>query len=142
VSESVLEALATHGFGRVDLDDLIRFAESGLCAEDVFALPNGCSIETLIELHEHGMDAETAQAVLRVFPAIDAATLLAFADQGVDADDAAEFVAYDASLTARDILRLADAGVEPEFVGALAAHGYTSLGVDRLLALHEAGFTP
>jgi len=141
VSESVLDALAANGYGRVAIDDLIRLADCGITADDVFALPDR-SIDTLIELHEHGVDADEARAILRLFPAIDAGTLLAFADHGVDADTAAAFTAFDPTLSAGDVVRLVEHGTDPDFVGGLAAHGYRGLGVEALLTLHGSGFTP
>ena len=138
MSGSLLEALAASGYGRVDVDDLIELAQHGLTAEDIVPLHGG-SLEELIDLHGRGVGAEQIRAFSQIFPGISAEELGELGDHGVSV---AAFRAADPSLSADDIAELTDHGIEPDFVRRLADHGYVSIGVDELVELADAGFTP
>jgi hypothetical protein len=141
VSGSLLEALAANGYGRVDVDELIALAQHGLSAEDIVPLHGG-SLEELIDLHDRGLQAQHIRAFTELFPGISAETLGELSDHGVSVAGAAAFRTADPGLSAEDIVELTDHGVEPDFVRRLAAHGYVSIGVDELVELADAGFTP
>jgi Zn-dependent protease with chaperone function len=112
---ALLAALAAAGYGHVDADDLVQLTNHGITARDIIVLPNSDrSIDDLIEMHDHGISASEVLA----------------------------YVAADASLSGGDIVRLHDVGVDPDFIERLAEHGYRHLGVDKLEALRNAGFTP
>ncbi len=141
MSGSLLEALAANGYGRVDVDNLIRLAQHGLTADDIVPLHGG-SLDELIDLHVHGMHADEIRAFSRIFPGIGAEDLGGLAVHGVSAADATAFRAADPALSAADVVELTKHGVDPGFVKRLADHGYVSIGVDELVELAGAGFTP
>jgi len=140
---ALLAALAAAGYGRVDADELVELTNHGITARDVIVLPNNDrSIDDLVALHDHGVSADLARAVSRIFPASTAQDIIDFSDHGVSAETLVAYVAADSSLSETDVERLHDNGVTPDFISRLADHGYRNLGVDKLEALHNAGFTP
>jgi hypothetical protein len=141
VSGSILEALQANGYGRVDVDDLIELAQHGLSADDIVPLP-GSSLDELIELHDRGVRAQQIREFGQIFPGIGADELGDLSDNGVSAADAVAFRAADPALSASDIVELTQHGIAPDFVRRLADHGYVSIGVDELVELADAGFTP
>ncbi len=141
MSGSILEALAANGYGRVDVDELIELAQHGLTADDIVPLSGG-SLEELIDLHDRGVRAEQIRAFTQIFPGISAEELGDLNDHGVSVANAAAFRAADPALSAGDVVELTEHGIEPDFVRRLADHGYVSIGVDELVELADAGFTP
>ena len=140
---ALLAALTAAGYGQVDPDDLVQLTNHGITARDIFALPNNDrSIDDLIEMHDHGVSANLARAVARAFPSSSVSDIVDFADHGVSAASVLAYVAADPTLSASDIIDLSNTGVDPDFIARLAQHGYRHLGVDKLEALHNAGFTP
>jgi len=140
---ALLAALTAAGYGQVDTDDLVQLTNHGITARDIIALPNNDrSIDDLIEMHDHGVSADLARAVARAFPSSSVSDIVDFANHGVSAASVLAYVAADSTLSASDIIDLSNIGVEPDFIARLAQHGYRHLGVDKLEALHNAGFTP
>jgi len=139
----LLAALEAAGYGRVDTDDLVQLANHGISARDIIVLPNhDHSIDDLIAMHDHGVTRELARAVSQAFPTAGVGDIIEFANQGVSASDVLAYVAADSSLSGSDIVSLHNNGVDPDFISRLADHGYRHLGVDKLEALHNSGFTP
>jgi len=139
----LLAALDAAGYGHVDADDLVQLTNHGITARDIIVLPrNDRSIDDLIAMHDHGVTNALARAVSRAFPSASAEDIIEFANQGVSATDVLAYVAADSSLSAGDIVQLHNVGVDPQFISRLADHGYRNLGLDKLEALYNAGFTP
>jgi len=139
----LLAALAAAGYGRVDTDDLVELTNHGITARDIIVMPNNDrSIDDLIAMHDHGVTSDLARAVSRAFPSATASDLIEFANNGVSASDVLAYIAADTTLSTEDVLRLHNNGIDPDFIIRLAQHGYRNLGVDKLEALHNAGFTP
>jgi hypothetical protein len=139
----LLAALDAAGYGHVDADDLVQLTNHGITARDIIVLPrNDRSIDDLIAMHDHGVTNALARAVSRAFPSASADDIIEFANQGVSATDVLAYVAADSSLSAGDIVQLHNVGVDPQFISRLADHGYRNLGIDKLEALYNAGFTP
>jgi beta-lactamase regulating signal transducer with metallopeptidase domain len=140
---ALLAALERAGYGRVDPDDLVQLENHGVSASDVIVLPHGDrSIDDLIRLRDHGVTSELARAVSAAFPSAGADDIVDFADQGISASDVLAYVAADSTLSASDIVELRNHGVDPDFIARLAQHGYHHIGADKLVSLHDSGFTP
>jgi beta-lactamase regulating signal transducer with metallopeptidase domain len=140
---ALLAALVANGYAPVDTEVLVELTNHGISASDIIVLPNNDrSIADLIAIHDHGVSADLVRAIARVFPSSGVGDIIEFANHGLSAESVLGYAAADSSLSAGEMIDLNNTGVDPDFVSRLAQHGYRHLGVDKLQALHNAGFVP
>jgi beta-lactamase regulating signal transducer with metallopeptidase domain len=141
-----LEGLASAGYVKISVDDVIALREHGVEPPFIKAMVvaglGTPSVSQLITLREHGVEPEFIAALVRSGAVNDLnfETVVRLREHGVDGDDlgrirAAGFGPYSTG----EVIRLRESGVTADRIERLKPQGFVNLNLEQIIKLSRGG---
>ena len=144
--EGFLQGLASAGYVKVSVDDVIKLKEHGVeppyIKEMLGAGLGAPGVDELIRLREHGVDPEFVAVVVRSGAVNDLnfETIIRLREHGVDGDDLGRIRALGFGPYSTDeVIRLRENGITADRLERLKPQGFVNLTLEQIIKLGRGG---